>query len=69
MRWFALGTDLFLTGLGVWLLLIAHRVVGKPTGMDEKYDAWHRQWVGTWKLLGWGWIVVAGLGLVGVLLW
>ena len=42
MRWFALGFYLFLAGFGVWLLLIAYRVVGKPPGADERSDAWHR---------------------------
>ena len=45
--WFLLGADLLLTGYAVWLLLTAYRVVGKPAGADEKYDAWHRQWAGT----------------------
>jgi hypothetical protein len=68
MRWFVLGTNLFLVGFGVWLLLTAYRVVGKPPGADEKYDAGHRLWAGTLKLLGWGWVVLTGLALVGVLL-
>jgi hypothetical protein len=57
--------DLLLAGYGVWLLLAAYRVVGKPPGADEKYDAFHRHWVGTWKVLGWGWVVLMGLELVG----
>jgi hypothetical protein len=47
MRWSGLVIDLILAGFGVWLLLIAYRVVGKPPGTDEKYDAWHRQQAGT----------------------
>ena len=67
--WFLLGADLLLTGYAVWLLLTAYRVVGKPAGADEKYDAWHRQWAGTWKLLGWVGVVLMGLNLVVFLLW
>ena len=68
MRWYNLGAALLLGTFGVWLLLTAYRVVGKPPGADEKYDAWHRQWVGTLKLLGWGWVVLMGMALVGILL-
>lgn len=67
MRWFGLVTDLLLAAFGVWLLLTAYRVVGKPPGADEKYDAWHRQWGGSYKVLGWGWVVLTGLVLVGLL--
>ena len=77
--WFLLGADLLLTGYAVWLLLTAYRVVGRPAGADEKYDAWHRQWAGTYKLLGWGVgpalgfelgrFLVVGLSLVVFLLW
>ena len=69
MRWVRLGLDLSLACYGVWLLLTAYRVVGKPPGADEKYDAWHRQWAGTLKLLGWGWVVLTGLHLVSGLWW
>ena len=67
--WFHLVTDLLLTAYAVWLLLTAYRVVGKPAGADEKYDAWHRQWAGTYKLLGWGWVVLMWLTWVVFLLW
>jgi hypothetical protein len=67
--WFLLGADLFLTVYGVWLLLTAYRVVGKLAGADEKYDARHRQWAGTLKLLGWGWVVLMGSKWVVRLLW
>jgi hypothetical protein len=63
MRWFSLGTHLFLVAFGVWQLLIAYRVVGKPPLADPKYDAWHRQWAGTLKLLGWGVVVFTGLAI------
>jgi hypothetical protein len=62
--WFGLAVDLLLTVYGVWLLLTAYRVVGKPPGADEKYDAWHRHWAGSYKVLGWGWVVLMGLKLV-----
>ena len=32
MRWVRLGLDLSLACYGVWLLLTAYRVVGKPPG-------------------------------------
>jgi hypothetical protein len=69
MRWVSLGADILLAGFGVWQLLIAYRVVGKPPGADEKFDAWHRQWAGSLKLVGWGLVVLTGLSLVGALLW
>jgi hypothetical protein len=69
MRWFSLGTDLFLAGFAVWQLLIAYRVVGKPPGADEKYEAWHRQWAFILKLIGWGGVVVIAAKLVVDLLW
>jgi hypothetical protein len=69
MRWVRLGLDLSLACYGGWLLLTAYRMVGKPPGADEKYDAWHRQWAGTLKLLGWGWVVLTGLYLVSGLWW
>jgi hypothetical protein len=50
------------------LLLTAYRGVGKPPGADEKYDAWHRQWAGSMKLLVCGWIVLTGMYLVVALL-
>jgi hypothetical protein len=69
MRWLTLVIDLFLAGFGVWHLLIAYRVVGKPPGADEKYDAWHRQSAVNLKLIGWGAIVIMASSLVGLLLW
>jgi hypothetical protein len=66
--WFHLVTDLLLTAYAVWLLLTAYRVVGKPPGADEKYDAWYRHWAGSWKLLGWSGVVLMVLNLA-VLLW
>ena len=67
MRWFV-TVDFLLAGIGVWLLLIAYRLVGKPPGADEKYDAWHRQHAGTLKIIGWGWAVLMGSCLVVALL-
>jgi hypothetical protein len=67
--WFLLGAELLLTVYAVWLLLTAYRVVGKPAGADEEYDAWHRQRAGTYKLLGWGWVVFMWLTWVVFLLW
>jgi hypothetical protein len=67
--WFLLGADLLLTVYAVWLLLTAYRVVGKPAGADEEYDAWHRQRADTYKLLGWGWVVFMWLTWVVFLLW
>jgi hypothetical protein len=69
MRWFTLATDLLLAAFGVWILLTAYRVVGKPPGTDEKHDARHRQWGPTRKVIGWLVVVVAGFGLVVSLFW
>ena len=67
--WVRLVADLLITAYAVWLLLTAYRVVGKPAGADEKYDAWHRQWAGTLQVLGWGWVVLMWLTWVVFLLW
>jgi hypothetical protein len=53
---------------GVFCLLLGYRRIGKPEGADPKYDAWYRQWSGSYKLLGWGWIVLLMLGPIGSLL-
>jgi hypothetical protein len=62
--WPLLGT-LPLLAFGVYCLLLGYRRIGKPEGADPKYDAWYKQWSGTYKLLGWGWIVLSGVGLIG----
>jgi hypothetical protein len=61
MQWVHLGIDLYLGGFGVWLLLIAYRVVGAPPGADGRYDDWYRQWSVALKRQGWGWVVFAAL--------
>jgi hypothetical protein len=69
VSWLLLGSNIILAGYRAWLLLIAYRVIGKPPGADEKYDAWHRQWDGSLKFLGWAWIVVTAFCLIGAVLW
>jgi hypothetical protein len=68
MRWLVVVGDLFLVGFAAWQLLVAYRVVGKPPGSDPKYDAWHRQWSGTFKLCGWGGALLFGCALIAHLL-
>jgi hypothetical protein len=50
---------------GVFCLLLGYRWIGRPEGADPRYDARYRQWGGIYKVLGWGWVVIALLGLWG----
>jgi hypothetical protein len=56
--------DLGLLGFGVYCLLLAYRRIGKPEGVDPQYDAQFRFWSGTYKFLGWGWVVLSTLALI-----
>jgi hypothetical protein len=69
MHRFDTVTLFLLAAFGVWQLLIAYRWVGKPPGADEKYDTWYRQWGGRLKLLGWWWVALTTLCLIGALFW
>jgi hypothetical protein len=53
-----LVASLLLLGFGVYCLLVAYRRVGRPIGVDSRYDAWHAQWAGSLKLIGWVWVVL-----------
>jgi hypothetical protein len=57
--------DLALFAFGVYCLLFAYQLVGKPRGSDPVYDARHDRSSGLYKVLGWGWVVVSILGLIG----
>jgi hypothetical protein len=65
---FSLLADLALFALGVYFLLLVYRRIGKPEGVDSAYDAGYGRWSGTYKWLGWGWVVLSLLGLIGSLL-
>ena len=68
MWWFlSLLGDLALMVYAVYCLLLAYRYIGKPEGADPKYDSWFKQWSGTYKLLGWGGVVLMTFGLIGSL--
>jgi hypothetical protein len=64
MRWVGLGADVVLACLGVWLLLTAYRVIGKPPGADEKYDAAMARQGTTYKTIGWCELIMAIIGLL-----
>jgi hypothetical protein len=68
MRWLSRGADVLLACLGVIQLLYAHRLVGKPPGTDEKYDAAMARQGWMWKASGWCIIGLAVIGLVGYLM-
>ena len=67
MRWIGLGADVVLACLGVIQLLYANRVLGKPPGADEKYDAAMARQAWMWKASGWCIIGLAVIGLVSYL--
>jgi hypothetical protein len=50
--------------LGVIQLLYAHRVLGKPPGADEKYDAAMARQSPIYKFVGW---VIVAMALMGLL--
>lgn len=52
MRWLSAAGTGVLGLCGIWLLLLAYRVVGKPRGEDAKYDASIDYWSGTFKVIG-----------------
>jgi hypothetical protein len=64
MRWIGLGADVLLACIGVILLLYAYRVLGKPPGVDEKYDAAMARQSPTYKIMGW---VIVAMALIGLL--
>ena len=68
MRWVLLGTDVLLAVLRAVLLLFGYRVLGKPPGTDEKYDAAMAQQAPTWKAAGWCMVCMAVLGVIGYLI-
>jgi hypothetical protein len=65
MTWVYLAGDLLIGGMGVSLLLMAYRVIGKPIGADEQYDAGMARQAPTYKILGWCGVIMATLGLMG----
>jgi hypothetical protein len=66
-RFLSVLVDLVLMAYAVYCLLVAYRRIGKPEGADPKYDAWFKQWSGTYKVLGWLGVVVMTFGLIGSL--
>ncbi len=52
MRWLNILGMVVTGSYGVWLLLLAYRVVGKPRGQDANYDASIDYWSGTFKVIG-----------------
>jgi hypothetical protein len=64
MRWVGLGADVLLACVGVILLLYAYRVLGKPPGADEKYDAAMARQSPTYKVSAWVIVVLALLALL-----
>jgi hypothetical protein len=64
MHWVWLTVDVLLLGGGIVILLYAYRVIGKPPGADEKYDAAMARSSVIAKWLGW--CIVAG-AIIGLL--
>jgi hypothetical protein len=52
MRWLSVAGTAVLGLCGIWLLLLAYRVVGKPRGQNAGYDASADYWSGTFKVIG-----------------
>jgi hypothetical protein len=64
MDWIGLGTDGLLVCCGAIFLLYAYRLLGKPVGADDKYDAAMARQSSTQRV--WGWVIVA-VALIGFL--
>jgi hypothetical protein len=60
--------ELLLMAYCVYCLLVAYRRIGKQAGADPRYDAWFKQWSGTYKVIGWLGFVVLTFHLLGSLL-
>jgi hypothetical protein len=67
MRGALLAGDILLLVLGIVVLLYAYRVIGKPPGADERYDAAMARKGVISKVLGWCVVGAGVLGLVGYL--
>ncbi len=67
-RLLSVFVDLLLTAFSVCCLLLAYGRIGKPEGADPTYDAWFKQWPGTYKVIGWLGVVCLMLGLIVALL-
>jgi hypothetical protein len=68
MRWALLAGDVALAVLGIVVLLYGYRVLGKPPGADERYDAAMARQGGLCKASGWCMIGMAVIGLAGYLM-
>jgi hypothetical protein len=72
VRWIGLAADALLACSGIVFLLYAYRVLGKPLGADEKYDAAMAHQSPNYKVFGWAIVAMALIGisnhLVAVLL-
>jgi hypothetical protein len=68
MRWIGLVIDVLLGICGVVILLYAYRLLGKPPGADEKYDAAMGRHVGIYKIVGWCIVLMTILALLDQLL-
>jgi hypothetical protein len=67
MRWLGLGADLMLAGLGIWMLLMGYRLIGKLPGADETYDAAMASQGRNYRTVGWCVVVMSVIGLFSVL--
>ena len=50
--------------LGVWLVLVGFRLIGRRAGDDARWDAWWSRWGRHCRVLGMVMIAVAGIRLV-----
>jgi hypothetical protein len=64
VRWIGHWADVVLACCGVIILLYGYRVLGKPPGTDEKYDAAMARQVPVFKIMG---SIIILMALVGLL--
>jgi len=50
--------------LGIWLILVGLRLIGRPEGEDKKWDEWWSKWGRHCRVLGTVMVVVAGIRVV-----
>jgi hypothetical protein len=68
MRWVGLAAEGLMAICGVVILLYAYRLIGKPPGADEKYDAAMSRQAGAYRIMGWCIVIMAIIALLDHLL-
>ncbi|MBV9124642.1 MAG: hypothetical protein JO112_14895 [Planctomycetes bacterium] len=67
MYWLSWLLAAFLGLLGLWHLLLAYRILGKPPGQDPNYDAYMKTRSRRFKVLGLGWFLLCLLQVLFIL--